>query len=59
MTLIGTADGSVVPDVTMTGKEHFEVLDGLRGSAASRLSVSSSCFPSSCSPEVIPMRDAA
>lgn len=34
MASIGTADGLVVPDVTMTGKEHFEVLDGLRGSAA-------------------------
>ena len=34
MTPGGTADGSTVPDVTTTGKEHFEVLDGLRGSAA-------------------------
>lgn len=28
------AGGQVRPDTTTTGKEHFEVLDGLRGSAA-------------------------
>ena len=31
---IGKANGGIDADRTRSGKEHFEVLDGLRGSAA-------------------------
>ncbi len=34
MTRVTTAEAAVHPDATSTGKPHFEVLDGLRGTAA-------------------------